>query len=1758
MIKRQRIIVNFIAITAFSFGVIATAFGFDDSFINDFDNGPILELMDDVTVCSGSAIILSEIPIIETTGMQLDYSFHSANPVSDLNEILTENLVVTSNDTIYAAASDGTCQTVLEIPIEFVLSPVLTTNDVVTICSGEEFDLSSLNIEDLENTGSVISFHTSNNPSSDNIINNLIISPDMTTSVYAYSELGVCSYTLPISINVVSSPDLFVTTEPVICTGLDLDLSTLLLTDLNNTGAPISIHTSLPGNDQNEITGQTVNYSNSTIIYAVAQSGNCQTELPINVTVTSSLYAGENNTGMACVGNGDFELSELVTPNSNPGAFVPVLTNSYFNEVTNTMNTNIAPSGIYSFLYIVEAEGQCLPDTAFLDLELMPATSAGADNFREICEGISGPVSMSQFLNGATSSAGFWRQLTGPSIDVSDPANVDFSSIPSDTLLFQYVVQEPAECKADTSIITIDVTPSPELDGVQLRCAEDLNSYTFAFWTEYTNVTVDFGTIVQVGTEFQVQDIPITQAINITLVNEKNCSNTIHINPPDCDCAFVPLPTQVYSVSVCEGDPVPPMSINLEAGVGANWYDAAEGGELLFGNGIAFNPSINAVGSYTYYVEVYSLFDENCVNESRVEVTLDIFPYPSNIPVVAFGCVTDDIATFDFDAVANSLDPTGQLHYAFYASEADANSNSNALPNVYEANINGLDMLYATVEYGGGCQTVVSVELKISPNPDVTFGTNNIDCENETGGVYVVNNDPSQEITFSYNLQDFTTVLEQNNLFGGNAILRAKNEFGCIVEEWVVVEVQTGFSIESMEFVCDGNGTPSDATDDFQVVSVLLETTTNSPSYEIIDSQTGDSFGVHPFGQMVDIVVPVNGNWYILDFVDTLDPLCSESVTLGYLETCSTQCGITNIEIVGSECFDNNTPENPFDDKFYLDVEVLAVNASDSWILDGPLQFTGNYTDVQRVGPFDIDDHPGVLIFQDDLSSDCFYELLFDVPNTCSNQCAVELVEFNNIACDDAFTGPISEDDIYLVSFIFSNINTGKTSYFIEIDGNTLGPFLYDELVEIPGVTSSSQELTVFVMDEENGACLQDYTVLLMACSECIESTEIITETLNLNCVGDPEFPEINLSLEGQYSWTHLATGSMFSSELSPGIDELGLFEIFVNHDNLCVSKDTLEVIQENIIPVADAGEDLIINCFDPSVSLQGTTMHPSNIRYDWFDENNNLVTSNETGDFTTSQEGTYYLSVIDTLRKCVSDLSAANVLRDDVVPNLTIDIFPNDTLTCFSEEININLLEDLSNYKVSWVVQGDTLVQDSLIVTSIGLYDLEVQDLGNGCIQHIDFEIHKNADYPLVEIDFPDTLNCLNSTITLDASMSSNESVIVNQWYQQDFEELNGEQDLVLEVDEGGMYYLQLSNLANGCVELDSIFVVQDQGLPLIEAGSDDYIKCYEDNYMLNGSLFEDIDDYTVAWYNYGTNVALTENILNPIITDTGIYLLHVVNNINYCETYDTVQITKDPNLIKSVDIFSDDPLCYLDENGIIVIQDVETEGTGLEYFFNGVQSPDGNILDNQVGGEFEISIRNAEGCSFDTLISLIDPYVLSLDLNTSAEETINLGDSLTIQAITNILPEDIANIEWSNPETHTRPNELTTTIFPYSRTSYEIIVTDENGCVVSSSLTVYVTEEIYLYFPNIFSLEPGSQNTEFIIHGDRQVEKITQFEIFDRWGNRVFRNQDFRPGEVGSGWDGYFDGVEASTGVYMYRVEALLKNGKQKFFIGDVTLVK
>jgi gliding motility-associated-like protein len=68
----------------------------------------------------------------------------------------------------------------------------------------------------------------------------------------------------------------------------------------------------------------------------------------------------------------------------------------------------------------------------------------------------------------------------------------------------------------------------------------------------------------------------------------------------------------------------------------------------------------------------------------------------------------------------------------------------------------------------------------------------------------------------------------------------------------------------------------------------------------------------------------------------------------------------------------------------------------------------------------------------------------------------------------------------------------------------------------------------------------------------------------------------------------------------------------------------------------------------------------------------------------------------------------------------------------------------------------------------------------------------------------------------------------------------------------------------------------------------------------------------------------------------------------------------------------------------------------------------------------------------------------------------------------------------------------------------------------------------------------------------GTKYIKSLS-IEIWNRWGQLVYSSTD-----PTKGWDGYFQGTEAQTGVYAYLIKYTTLKGDDKYSKGNVTLIR
>ena len=252
--------------------------------------------------------------------------------------------------------------------------------------------------------------------------------------------------------------------------------------------------------------------------------------------------------------------------------------------------------------------------------------------------------------------------------------------------------------------------------------------------------------------------------------------------------------------------------------------------------------------------------------------------------------------------------------------------------------------------------------------------------------------------------------------------------------------------------------------------------------------------------------------------------------------------------------------------------------------------------------------------------------------------------------------------------------------------------------------------------------------------------------------------------------------------------------------------------------------------------------------------------------------------------------------------------------------------------------------------------------------------------------------------------------------------------------------------------------------------------------------------------------------------------------------------------------------PTCYGDANGSIRVDTIlhgtppytiTVEGnlfgtfTNFPYFITGLAA-----------GEYDVNFTDVAGSFIDSEILVPEAQQLILELG--ANDEIRQGETYTIEALTNMNFNDIADLIWSPTDSLDNDTTLTVTTSILETTTYSLFLRDSTGCTLSDEITIFVNEKRFVYIPTAFSPNNDDINDFFTIFAGDQVVQIKTLNIFDRWGNQVFSNSDFAPNNINAGWNGEFRGEIMNNDVFVYVAEIEFIDGETEVMRGDFTLIR
>lgn len=481
------------------------------------------------------------------------------------------------------------------------------------------------------------------------------------------------------------------------------------------------------------------------------------------------------------------------------------------------------------------------------------------------------------------------------------------------------------------------------------------------------------------------------------------------------------------------------------------------------------------------------------------------------------------------------------------------------------------------------------------------------------------------------------------------------------------------------------------------------------------------------------------------------------------------------------------------------------------------------------------------------------------------------------------------------------------------------------------------------------------------------------------------------------------------------------------------------------------------------------------------------------------------------------------------------------------------------------------------------------------------------------LEVDFPDTLNYCNNPYQLPLPSIPDDYLISASWDESFADSLDVENGFI-QIDTSLTAWLYINIRSGNCYDRDSIYMIYNGGTILLDvhsthcnSESNGYVVVDADNFTAplfyswstgqNGVDLDSLGGLSVGEYSVivtdasGCSVSEAFSITSPdslavsyqftnnpcqntcIATialsvsggvlpyqiqwsngshSENLYQLcsgeysFVLTDAEGCKVEDTITIKDNDSL--RVQLNATQNNCP-EGCGASVVSLVSGGTSPFNYLWsNG--STDAN-LSELCCGEYSLILTDANNCRTEDTVVIGYDYAFE-DFDAQASETrVFDGHEITLSA-TEI--EDMT-YSWTPAENLRHPYAPTTSVTMYQTTLFYVTASDGYGCETKDSVLVEVDfvncDKPNIYVPNVFTPNNDGKNDKVFVSGD-WIGEIT-FEIYDRWGEKVFATND-----IAEGWDGTFNGNLCDAAVYFYKLEVKCMGGKTYIGGGDITLIR
>ena len=330
------------------------------------------------------------------------------------------------------------------------------------------------------------------------------------------------------------------------------------------------------------------------------------------------------------------------------------------------------------------------------------------------------------------------------------------------------------------------------------------------------------------------------------------------------------------------------------------------------------------------------------------------------------------------------------------------------------------------------------------------------------------------------------------------------------------------------------------------------DTVNEDDTYSFTVTVTGDNFGsgwtayapdntpiatgVYDNPTLISGLLIGNGDPVGITFRDNDSDNCSDVLNITPPEPCSDACTLSVVQIGNAACDDNDTDDNPDDDVFYFDLEILYSNDGAWQAFDGENVIPITYSGVHHFGPYSQPFEAITVTVSSLDDSTCPSQQIVVAPptTTCSNTCSM-WIEVLDVICDPGETPYDASDDQYIAIVRVDGYNTSGSWTPDGINSYAIGSV---QTFDMGLITAGAQVLSVW--DIADNSCGASTTIAPPdACDIChigeveigepecddnntpdisIDDTFTVNVTINgLNDYSDLGWKQIGGTAAGQY-----------------------------------------------------------------------------------------------------------------------------------------------------------------------------------------------------------------------------------------------------------------------------------------------------------------------------------------------------------------------------------------------------------------------------------------------------------------------------------------------------------------------------------------------------------------------------------------------------------------------------------------------------------------